>query len=102
MRFLVTIERDEDGVWVVECPSIQGCVSQGSTKDRALSNVRESILLCLEARATERMPSHDEVPDSAVAGESIIVAIEQPADFPDPIWWDREERTSRFSDRLGH
>jgi len=29
MKLNVTIDRDEDGVWIVECPSIPGCVSQG-------------------------------------------------------------------------
>ena len=33
MKFLVSIERDEDGAWVVECPAIPGCVSQGESKD---------------------------------------------------------------------
>ncbi len=33
MKFLVNIDRDEDGVWIVDCPSIPGCVSQGITKD---------------------------------------------------------------------
>ena len=32
MRFLVTLDRDEDGVWIAECPAIPGCVSQGMTK----------------------------------------------------------------------
>ncbi len=32
MKFNVTIDRDEDDVWIVECPSILGCVSQGTTK----------------------------------------------------------------------
>ena len=41
MKITVTIDRDEDGVWVAECPQIPGCVSQGETKDEALSNVRE-------------------------------------------------------------
>lgn len=35
MKFSVTINRDEDGIWVVECPVIPGCVSQGGTKDEA-------------------------------------------------------------------
>ncbi|MFN7202854.1 MAG: type II toxin-antitoxin system HicB family antitoxin, partial [Dolichospermum sp.] len=29
MKFNVTIDRDEDGVWIIECPSIPGCISQG-------------------------------------------------------------------------
>jgi predicted RNase H-like HicB family nuclease len=56
MKFLVTIERDEDGVWVVSCPSIPGCVSQGSTRDEALNNVRDAIQSCLQVRAERGMP----------------------------------------------
>ena len=56
MIFNVTIDRDEDGVWVVECPSIPGCVSQGKTKDEALENVKDAIRLCLEVRAERGMP----------------------------------------------
>ena len=56
MKFNVTIDRDEDGVWVVECPAIPGCVSQGSTKDEALENIKEAIALCLEVRAEKGMP----------------------------------------------
>ncbi len=56
MIFTVTIDRDEDGVWVVECPSIPGCVSQGTCKEDALANVREAIVACLEVRAERGMP----------------------------------------------
>ncbi len=56
MKFIVTIDRDEDGVWVVECPSIPGCVSQGETKEAALENIKEAIALCLEVRAEKGLP----------------------------------------------
>jgi predicted RNase H-like HicB family nuclease len=56
MQSAVTIDRDEDGVWVVECPSIPGCVSQGKTKALALKNIAEAIRLCLEVRAEQGMP----------------------------------------------
>lgn len=56
MKFVVNIDRDEDGVWIVECPSIPGCVSQGATKDEALTNVRDAIRGCLEVRAELGMP----------------------------------------------
>jgi len=52
----VTIDRDEDGVWVVECPSIPGCVSQGKTKQQALKNIAEAIAVCLEVRAERGLP----------------------------------------------
>lgn len=51
MQFFVTTDRDEDGVWVVECPSIPSCVSQGQTREEALKNIQEAIALCLEVRA---------------------------------------------------
>ena len=56
MKFQVTIDRDEDGVWVVECPAIPGCVSQGDTRAEALRNVVDAIKLCLEVRAERGMP----------------------------------------------
>ncbi|MHC5831256.1 MAG: type II toxin-antitoxin system HicB family antitoxin, partial [Nostoc sp.] len=39
----VIVYRDEDGYWVVECPSLKGCLSQGKTKHEALSNIKEAI-----------------------------------------------------------
>ena len=56
MRFMVTVDRDEDGVYIIECPSIPGCVSQGRTEDEALSNIRDAIRECLEVRAERGMP----------------------------------------------
>lgn len=56
MRFSVTLDRDEDGVWVVECPSIPGCVSQGQTKQEALENIKDAIAACLQVRAERGMP----------------------------------------------
>ena len=56
MKMTVTIDRDEDGVWVVECPAIPGCVSQGQTKEEALDNIREAIALCIKVRAEQGLP----------------------------------------------
>ncbi|MGA7981467.1 MAG: type II toxin-antitoxin system HicB family antitoxin [Chromatiaceae bacterium] len=56
MKFTVTIARDEDGVWVAECPAIPGCVSQGASKDEAIANVAEAIKLCLEVRSEQGLP----------------------------------------------
>ncbi|MBD2390503.1 type II toxin-antitoxin system HicB family antitoxin [Aphanizomenon flos-aquae NRERC-008] len=51
MKFNVTIDRDEDGVWIIECPSIPGCISQGETKEEALENIQDAISACLQVRA---------------------------------------------------
>jgi predicted RNase H-like HicB family nuclease len=56
VKFHVTVDRDEDGVWVVECPSIPGCVSQGQTKAEALTNIQDAIKLCLEVRSERGLP----------------------------------------------
>jgi predicted RNase H-like HicB family nuclease len=56
MRFQVTIDRDEDGIWIIECPAIPGCVSQGDSRAEALANIEDAIKLCLEVRAERGMP----------------------------------------------
>ncbi|MCL4538025.1 MAG: type II toxin-antitoxin system HicB family antitoxin [Bacteroidetes bacterium] len=39
----VIIYPGEDGYWIAECPSLPGCISQGKTKEEAISNIREAI-----------------------------------------------------------
>jgi predicted RNase H-like HicB family nuclease len=56
MKFIITLDRDEDGIWIAECPAIPGCVSQGNTKQRAVTNIRDAIKLCLEVRAEKGLP----------------------------------------------
>ena len=56
MKLLVTLEPDETGMLVAECPSIPGCISQGRTESEALDNIREAIAGCLATRATHGMP----------------------------------------------
>ena len=56
MKFIVTLLQDEDGVFIAECPSIPGCVSQGKTELEAENNIREAIKECLEVRAEKGMP----------------------------------------------
>ena len=53
MKFLITLDRDEDGMWITECPSIPGCFSQGTSKEEAINNIRDA---CLEVRAERGMP----------------------------------------------
>ena len=40
--FRVRVEQDEDGMFVVECPNLPGCISQGETKAEALKNIKEA------------------------------------------------------------
>jgi predicted RNase H-like HicB family nuclease len=61
MKLLVTLELDETGMLVAECPAIPGCVSQGRTEAEALDNIREAIAGCLATRAAHGMPPAIEV-----------------------------------------
>jgi predicted RNase H-like HicB family nuclease len=56
MKFLITIYQDEDGMFISECPSIPGCVSQGKTEPEAERNIQDAIKECLEVRSEKGMP----------------------------------------------
>ncbi len=56
MKFTVTITRDEDGMFIAECPSIPGCVSQGKTEEEVQRNIQDAIKECLIVRAEKGMP----------------------------------------------
>jgi predicted RNase H-like HicB family nuclease len=56
MKFFITISQDEDGMFIAECPSIPGCISQGSTAREAEKNIQQAIKECLEVRAAKGMP----------------------------------------------
>ena len=55
MVYRVIVEKGEDWGWVVHCPAIPGCHSQGKTIDEALDNIKDAIRGCLEALG-ERLP----------------------------------------------
>jgi len=61
MKLLVTLERDETGMLVAECPAISGCISEGRTEAEALDNVREAIAGCLATRAAHGMPTSNDL-----------------------------------------
>ncbi len=52
----VIIYPGEDGYWVAECPSLPGCVSQGETKQQALSNIKEAIQGYVAALEEDGLP----------------------------------------------
>ena len=56
MKLVITLERDETGMIVAECPAIPGCISQGHTEDEAMANIKEAIQGCVEARLANGMP----------------------------------------------
>ena len=50
MKFNITIERDEEGRYVVECTDLPGCLSEGETLTEAIENISEAIVGCLKSR----------------------------------------------------
>lgn len=65
----VLIYPGEDEMWVAECPSLPGCVSQGETREKALLNIREAIDLYLEALR------EDSIPIPAEHFDALLVAV---------------------------
>ena len=70
MKFRVVIEQDEDGVFVVQCPSLPGCVSQGATRSEALANIRDAIQGYLES-----LKAHDEPIPPSIGEETVEIAM---------------------------
>lgn len=56
MKYPITMFRDEEGWYVIECPIIPGCLSQGETREEAIKNIQEAIALCLEVRKEKGLP----------------------------------------------
>ena len=56
MKFDIIIYQDEDGMFIAECPSIPGCVSQGATSEEAEENIQDAIKECLAVRSEKGMP----------------------------------------------
>jgi predicted RNase H-like HicB family nuclease len=71
LDFKVFLEREEDyGGYVVRCPSIQGCYSQGKTVEEALTNIREAIELCLEDMESRGEPLPE--PNNVLIGSVLV------------------------------
>ena len=56
MKFRVNIYRDEDGIYIAECPSIPGCISQGRSESEAQQNIADAIRECLAVREEQNLP----------------------------------------------
>jgi len=46
----------EDGFWVAKCPSLPGCISQGTTREEVITNIREAIAVYIEALTADNLP----------------------------------------------
>lgn len=56
MRYRIFIEQDEDGVFVAECPTLPGCISQGKTRGEVLLNIQDAVKGYLESLRKHNEP----------------------------------------------
>jgi predicted RNase H-like HicB family nuclease len=58
----VILEEDsETHDWAVWCPELKGCVSAGATREEAIENIKEAIVLYLEPLPIEAPPGSVEL-----------------------------------------
>jgi len=70
MKYRVLIEQDEDGVFIVECPSLPGCISQGKTREEAVLNIQDALVGYLES-----LRKHNEPIPPSIQEEIIEVGV---------------------------
>lgn len=57
MKWRVVLEQDlETSEWAIWCPELPGCASAGETREEAIENMREAILLYLSPEVIEIEP----------------------------------------------
>jgi antitoxin HicB len=69
MKYRVLIEQDEDGVFVAQAPALPGCISQGSSRNEVLENIREAI-----EGYVESLQAHDDPVPPPISEEIVEVA----------------------------
>jgi antitoxin HicB len=94
VRFRVTIQQDEDGVFVAEVPVLPGCLSQGRTRSEAIENIKEAIAAYLESLTAHFEPIPSPISEEivevalwvscrAISGRDVIKALEKVGDGGD-------------------
>jgi predicted RNase H-like HicB family nuclease len=73
MQRYVLLYRDEDGAWIAEVPSLQGCISQGDSREEAISNIQEAIELYLEVLEEDKL----DIPEDFIEPELVQVNVNQ-------------------------
>ncbi len=70
----VIIEQDEDGIFIAECPALQGCYAQGKTYEEAIKNIRDVIAMCIEELRDEKKKINLKYPE-VIGIKSLEVAV---------------------------
>ena len=56
MRYRIIVEQDEDGVYVAQCPTLPGCISEGETRNEAIENITDAIQGYIESLKKHKEP----------------------------------------------
>lgn len=56
----IMLTHGEDGYWVAECPSLPGCISQGKTRELAITHVKEAIAVYIAALKADNLAVPEE------------------------------------------
>lgn len=70
MKWRVLISQDEDGMFITECPSLPGCISQGKTREEALLNIQDAMRGYLES-----LKKHNEAIPYSIEEEIVEIAV---------------------------
>jgi len=70
MKYRVLLKQDEEGMFVVQVPSLPGCLSQGKTRKEALKNIQEAVALYLES-----LQAHNEPIPPSIEEEIVEVRV---------------------------
>ena len=68
MKYRIVIEPDEDGIYIAECPSLPGCISQGETRNDAIVNIQDAIKGYIES-----LRQHDDFVPPSINEEIVEV-----------------------------
>jgi len=66
IKFRILIEQDEDGIFVAECNTLPGCISQGKTRQEALANIKDAIEGYLESLKKHNEPIPPSIQEAVV------------------------------------
>lgn len=62
MNYSIILEKGRESGYVAYVPALKGCVSQGDSREDALSNITESIDVHIEALLEDGLPVPTECP----------------------------------------
>ncbi|MEK7449565.1 MAG: type II toxin-antitoxin system HicB family antitoxin [Planctomycetota bacterium] len=70
----VIVEQDEDGFYVVSCPGLPACYTQGRTFEEAIERIKDVIKMCLEEILEKKKSFRFYQPDF-IALKKVVVSL---------------------------